>query len=87
MPNIRVTDDRERLSLDDLRLNPGGLIGPGELKLLGVFHSYGAIDRACRCGKLAMPYRLPGGRPRWEGRAILSMLEASAGIMPEVAAD
>jgi hypothetical protein len=77
MPLIRISEDREPLTLDDLRRNPGMLVGPSDLQRLGLFKSYGAIQRAWKGGRLAQPYRLPGGWPRWEARDILGAIGAS----------
>jgi hypothetical protein len=83
MPTIRVPKDRRPLTLDDLRRNPGLLIGPSDLVRLGLFRSYDPIKQAYRSGKLAVPYRLPNGRPLWEGRDILKLLGASVEIPVE----
>lgn len=80
MPLIRVLRDNERLTLDDLRRSPGMLVGPSDLQRLGLFKSYSAIQHACKARKLAQPYRLPGGWPRWEARDILQAIGAPAHI-------
>src|SRR5438128_1228947 len=53
------------------------LLSPSDLTRLGLFKSYSALRSACTAGKLAEPYRLPGGQPRWEGRAVLAAIGAS----------
>ena len=78
MPNINVRGNPAPLTLDDLRRNPGLLLGPSDLTRLGMVKSYSAIQAAVKAGKLARPYRLPGGQPRWEARAVLAAIGAPA---------
>jgi hypothetical protein len=78
MPLIRLSDASEPLTLDDLRRNPGMLLSPSDLKRVGLFKSYSAIQHACKGGKLTQPYRLPGGWPRWEARDVLAAIGVPA---------
>lgn len=86
MPNIRQHLDSSRLGLDELRRNPSMLLSPSDLTALGLFKSYSALRSACVAGKLAQPYRLPGGQPRWEARAVLAAIGAPAEISERAAA-
>jgi hypothetical protein len=83
VPTINVPPGAGPLTLDDLRRNPGMLLSPSDLTRLGLFKSYSALRSACASGKLAEPYRLPGGQPRWEARAVLAAIGASPGIPAE----
>jgi hypothetical protein len=77
LPNIRKPPEADRLTFDDLRRRPGRAVFPSDLAGLGLFHSYSALERAWKSGKLARPRRHPSGRPYWEGREILAMHDAA----------
>jgi hypothetical protein len=67
MPLIRVSDPSKRLTIDDLRRNPGMLVGPSDLAGVGFCKSYSGLSFACESGKLPnhIAYRGAGrgGKP------------------------
>ena len=85
MPNI-VIDRRRgdggrnpRVTLDDLRREPGALMFAHHARALGLADSYDGLKSLVKSGKLPEPYRI-GNRPAWEARAFLRAIGASPTI-------